>query len=232
MPPIPPTPTYCRPRAYLAFAREVARLDPHGYDALLRAAVAISMHELDDASIGAVEGAVDQLAARVRGRAPSGRTNAVLAHTHRVLFEEEKIIGNAEDYYQPGNSYLPEVLRTKRGLPITLALIYVCVLRRLDVPAVGVNAPGHFLVGMEADGSPLLIDVFAGGRAMSHEEAVERIEQAVGPTHPAERDPLPIATPHQWLARMLANLSHIFHAADRPVDLAAMLELHTLLEEA
>jgi regulator of sirC expression with transglutaminase-like and TPR domain len=78
-------------------------------------------------------------------------------------------VGNATDYYNPRNSYLPLVLKTREGLPITLTLVYKCVLDGLGLTVHGINAPGHFMAGVEsadADGAEparMLVDPFEGG---------------------------------------------------------------------
>jgi regulator of sirC expression with transglutaminase-like and TPR domain len=223
-------PIHCRPAAYALFAAQVPVLDSG--QGLLRAAVAMSMHELHEVDLHAIEASLDHLAQAVRCRIKSHQPQAILAHTHDVLFEEEGFAGNTADYYNPANSYVPAVLRTRRGLPITLTLVYKCVLERLGMRVRGINAPGHFLAGVEGgDGTAmLLIDPFSSGQALSRDEALERAESVVGVAVPRTDEFLAPATHRQWLARMLYNLQHLFAQNGRAGDLAAMLELSALLE--
>ena len=65
--------------------------------------------------------------------------HAVLAHLHEVLFDEEGFAGNVDDYYNVANSYLPVVLETRRGIPISLTLLYKLVAERLGLPVQGVK---------------------------------------------------------------------------------------------
>jgi hypothetical protein len=116
---------YCRPEAYELFVEQLPVL--HTCEGLLRAAVAISMHALDDVDPHHVEQRLRTLALRVRERSPSRRAAAILANMHAVLFEEEEYGGNLDQYYNALNSYLPAVLNSRRGLPVTLALIYKVV---------------------------------------------------------------------------------------------------------
>ena len=102
----------------------------------------------------------DTVRARVRGTQPQ----ALLAHLHDVLFDEEGFQGNTDDYYNVNNSYLPVVLQSKQGLPITLSLLYKAVAERLGLKVWGIGLPGHFICGLNADGSQMLIDPFSGGR--------------------------------------------------------------------
>ena len=74
-----------------------------------------------------------------------------MAHLHDVLFDVVGFVGNVDDYYNPANSYLPNVLRTRRGLPITLVLIYKCVAEQLGLTVRGINSPGHFLASVRND---------------------------------------------------------------------------------
>jgi len=225
-------PVHCRPEAFELFAAQVPVIETG--EGLLRAAVAMAMHELDRATPAAVEARLQGLADRVRSRVRSTQAEAVLAHAHDVLFEEEGFAGNTEHYYLPINSYLPTVLETRRGLPITLTLIYKNVIERLGVRVQGINAPGHFLAGVQvgpgADSPPMLVDPFSGGQVLSREEAFTRIDQTAGAMVPRSDRLLSPATHRQWLARMLFNLQHVFARNARPNDMAAMLELAGLLQ--
>ena len=223
-------PRYCRPRAYASFAGEVARLN-RSPDALLGAAVSLCMHELPEADTAVVDHQIGAWADAIRRRVHQPSVQALLAHGHDLLFDRLGLTGNADDYYNPINSYLPLVMETRRGIPITLALVYVEVMRRLGVPAEGVAAPGHFLVAVHDMGSDstIYIDPFHGGRMLSAEEAFDLIEQLADAPVPHTPDLLPVATPERWLLRMLRNLQLVFARQDRPTDVGAMRELAALL---
>mgnify|MGYP002624592091 CR=1 FL=1 len=223
-------PRACRPAAYALFAANARDLDAPG--ALLRCAVAISMHELADATPELVEASIDALGARVRAKVTSRRSEAYLAWLHAVLFEEEGVRGDTEHYHDPFNSYLPKVLERRRGLPITLTLLYREVAARVGLGVEGINAPGHFLARVEVVGGPLLLDPFFAGRALTPAEALRRIEEVTGRPVPHDRSILVPATPAQWLARMLQNLLNSFIAAGRKRDVAAMFELGQALDRA
>src|SRR4051812_6155534 len=109
---------YCRQAAFDAFAMEVPQID--STDGLFRAAFAIARHELPDAKVGQAEQMMAELANTVDRRVRTHNVEARLAHLHDVMFDVVGFVGNVADYYNPANSYLPEVLRTHRGLPITL----------------------------------------------------------------------------------------------------------------
>ena len=222
-------PIHCRPQAYETLAHQMPVIEtPEG---LLHGSIALAMHEMPDATPDTVEPRVEALARRVRERVRSDQPQALLAHLHAVFFEEEGFQGNAEDYYDPANSYLPAVLESRRGIPITLSLIYKCVADRVGLRAYGINAPLHFLVGIKpAAGEPmLLIDPFFAGRALSHTEAFEHISQIAGQRIEPDDQLLPIATHRQWLLRMVRNLLGIFERHGQTDRMAAMLELASLL---
>jgi regulator of sirC expression with transglutaminase-like and TPR domain len=144
----------------------------------------------------------DMVRERVRGAQPQ----AILAHLHSVLFDEEGFTGNAEDYYNTANNFLPAVLEAKRGLPITLSLIYKNVAGRLGIRAFGINLPGHFLVGVECGESVMLVDPFAKGRVINQQEAHDRLRQIFGDEVEWSEELLRPASNRLWLTRMLQNL--------------------------
>jgi regulator of sirC expression with transglutaminase-like and TPR domain len=230
-------PAYCRPAAYTAFAEQL----PHAETTagLFRAAFAIAQHERPTANVAQAEVAVQQLIETVRRRVHTPSADAKLAHLHDVLFDVIGFRGNADDYYNPANSYLPDVLRTRRGLPITLVLIYKCVGEGIGLTVHGINSPGHFLAAVESDCSNLTgsrskscmyVDPFYGGGVLTEADVFKRIGESTGQAIPPTPEWLARASGRQWLARMLANLQAVFASLGRERDLLAMQELQALLE--
>src|SRR3990170_8515524 len=177
-------PAYCRRQAYAAFRAQVAHVDTTR--GLFRAAFAIAQHEHPTANVRQAEHVVDSLADVVRRRVHSSNTQARLAHLHDVLFEIIGLRGNVDDYYDPANSYLPDVLRTRRGLPITLVLIYKCVAERVGLTVHGINSPGHFLAAVEfpksgpaltASGEWMYVDPFYGGGLLNRGDVCRRVAE-------------------------------------------------------
>src|SRR5436309_107486 len=169
----PTTPLCCAPEAFNLLARQLPVINSP--DALLNGAIAISMHQMDKVDAGAVDAKLQKFADTVRSRVRGSQPQALLAHLHELLFDELGFTGNAEDYYNPINSYLPAVLEMKKGLPITLSLVYKIVADRLGLRTWGVGLPGHFLIGMETDGKMMLVDPFAAGRILTPDEAHDRM---------------------------------------------------------
>jgi regulator of sirC expression with transglutaminase-like and TPR domain len=220
-------PVTCHVGAYELFAAQMPALDTT--DGLLRAAVAVSMHAFDDVDPDDIDQRLSALAARVRSRLRGKSVQATLAHLHQVLFEEEGFSGNMHDYYHPLNSHLPAVLESRRGIPITLALVYKVVAERVGLVVDGINAPGHFLARVQVDRAGMIVDPFFRGTVLTDEEAYRRMEKATRRQVPRSADFLRAATHYEWISRILANLRHIFAAHRRTEDLAAMDELSGLL---
>lgn len=234
-------PIHCRPRAYEFLAAHLPVIETT--EGLLGCATAISMHQIDRVDFPQIEADIEGIARLVRDRVKSKNPEAIVAHLHQVFFEEQGFAGNIEDYYSPANSYLPRILETHRGLPISLCLLYKCVAERAGLRVYGIGSPGHFLAGVDLRESPgdeldsvhslMLVDPFLSGVALSFEEAAERIAQMMGGESVSEEEAealLPIATHRDWIMRLIQNLINIFGSAGRHTDLAAMLEMRSLVE--
>lgn len=224
-------PAYCRPVALEMFAEHLDDIDSSR--GLFRAAFAISLHERPEASLSEAETIVENLCDTVQNRVRSDSADALLAHLHDVLFDVFGLSGNTEDYYAPSNSYLPDVLRTRLGIPISLVLVYRRVAEPLGLIVHGVNCPGHFLAEVELssdeDIKTMYVDPFFGGGVLNECEAAERISRATGRPVSPTPNIFARATPRMWLSRMLNNLQASFAAAGQEREVCAMQELHDLL---
>lgn len=223
----PKLPLCCSPRAFNLLTRLVPTINSP--DALLHGAVAVAMHQMEDVTVAAVDAKLQKYADAVRSRVRGRQPQALLAHLHEFLFEEEGFCGNTDDYYNPLNSYLPAVLQSKRGLPITLSLLYKILAERLGLRAWGVGLPGHFLVGLEMHGGAMLVDPFAGGRALTPDEAHDRLQEMFGAEVQWSSDLLRPASNRHWLTRILQNLLNVFGSTNQFSDVAAVLEMEMLL---
>jgi regulator of sirC expression with transglutaminase-like and TPR domain len=225
------TPAFCRPAAFRAFAQHLPTADtPTG---LFSAAWAIAQHERPEAELKAGLVVIENLAAAIHRRVKSRTPVALLTHLHDLMFDVLGFHGNTEDYYQPANSYLPDVLRTRRGLPISLTLVYRTVAAELGLTVYGINAPGHFLAEIVLDPSvdarPTYVDPFFGGGLLTRDEVLARIAKTTGQEIEPSPELLSRATPRRWLARMLHNLQAVFASSGRERDVYAIQELEALL---
>lgn len=128
----------------------------------------------------------------------------------RYLFDELRFHGNTEQYYDPANSFLNEVVRRRVGLPITLSVLGLEIGRRLGVPLAGVGMPGHFLLNHVGSDPPVWLDPYAGGRMMDREACEQRFRVVNGDRTPFLSSYLDPVGPRAILGRMLANLKAIF----------------------
>ncbi|KRG44965.1 hypothetical protein ARC78_03910 [Stenotrophomonas pictorum JCM 9942] len=136
-----------------------------------------------------------------------------VAAINHHLFNELGYSGNHDEYYDPRNSYLNEVVARRLGNPISLALVQIDVSRRLGLPLQGISFPGHFLVRLPVEEGVLIMDPFNGGRPLSVEELRERARANLGGEVPDDQvlaqilDP----APHRAiLMRMLRNLHGVY----------------------
>jgi len=225
--PSPSLPLCCSSNAFHLLARQLPTINSP--DALLNGAIAIALHQMEDVDPAEVDATIQQYADDVRKRVRGSQPQALLAHLHEHLFDDLGFAGNSEDYYNTANSYLPAVMATKRGLPITLSLIYKLVAERVGLRSWGVGLPGHFLIGVEVAGASMLIDPFAAGRLLTPEEAHGRLQETFGPEVELSEDLLRPASNRHWLTRMLQNLLNVFGAKNNYADVAAVLEMEMLL---
>lgn len=127
------------------------------------------------------------------------------------LFDDLGFRGDADNYYDPRNSYLNQVLERRAGIPITLAVVYMEVGRRLKVPLVGIGMPGHFLV-RHREIENLYIDAFSGGILLSEEECRNILSDRIHGDLNWSREMLRPVSNREIVARMIRNLKAIYMA--------------------
>jgi regulator of sirC expression with transglutaminase-like and TPR domain len=176
---------------------------------LSRAALAVARIEHPDLDERRELARLDTLAGRVR---VTRRTEPGLAleRLRRFLFEEEGFRGNADEYYDPRNSCLNDVLDRKLGIPITLSVLTIEVGRRVGIDIVGVGLPGHFFVSATVGGQPVLLDPFHGGSVLTPSSAADVASRAVGRPVKIEEAHWAPCSRRQIVVRMLRNLKTIY----------------------
>jgi len=157
---------------------------------------------------------LDDIAAAIRKRiAGDAFAEQKVIALNYYLFNEMRFSGNVDDYYDPRNSYLNEVLERRIGIPISLSILYMEVGKRLGLNLKGVSFPGHFLVKLAVKRGQLVLDPFIGGEAQSEADLRQRLAQVLpsGKAEKAQLDQyLEPATPRQIIARVLRNLKNIY----------------------
>ncbi|MEN9538767.1 MAG: hypothetical protein RLZZ126_1002 [Pseudomonadota bacterium] len=185
---------------------------------LLEAAVCVAQDEYPELEVQKVLGEVDQLLARLRRRIPP---DAAPIHKLRVLnqffFSSLGFGGNVNNYYDPDNSFLNVVLRTRKGIPISLAVIWLELAQGVGLSAKGVGFPGHFMVKVSLPKGQVVINPF-DGQSLGREELAERLEPYRRSSGLADDFDVPLglylqsAPPRAIIARMLQNLKEIYKA--------------------
>lgn len=180
---------------------------------LLGSALLIAHDEYPDLDAEACDALVEAHVASLRPEVDSidSAPLKMQAINHR-LFNELGYVGNHDEYYDPRNSYMNEVLTRRLGNPISLALVQIEVARRLGIPLDGVSFPGHFLVRLPVDDGVLVMDPFNRGRPLNADELRQRARPHFGEDVPDEAlmQILNPAPARAILVRMLRNLQALY----------------------
>lgn len=186
---------------------------------LAEAALLIAKDVYPSLDEGAYLQCLDNWAQTILRDYPSMSNLEKIVALNQFLFEREGFVGQQQDYYDPQNSFLNKVIDRKTGIPITLSIIYLELGWRLGLSLEGVAFPGHFLVKFQHDNETLILDPFAGGIAVEHDELFKRLEELykskdeIKPVHHY----LSTASKKEILVRMLRNLKAIYlHQAQLP----------------
>jgi regulator of sirC expression with transglutaminase-like and TPR domain len=200
-------------------SRDDARID------LARACLMIAQDAYPELEVDRYVGEIERMAIRLRGRMPQncGAEERVVA-LNQFLYEDLGYWGNVDEYYDPRNSYLNEVIERKTGIPITMSILYMELGRRIGLPIEGVSFPGHFLVRLKLRGGMLVLDPFSGGAPQSEAELRSRVKRVIpdGVADDLPASELPLdqflepASNRQILSRVLRNLKGIYRKTDKP----------------
>ena len=192
-----------------------------------------------DLDVQTVLGDVDQLLARLRRRlAPDAPPMQRLRQLNQFFFMDLGFGGNVNHYHDPDNSHLNVVLRTRRGIPVTLAILWLELAQAIGLQARGVGFPGHFMVKVNLPQGQVVIDPFTG-QSLSREELSERLEPFKRRHGLVDDYDVPVGLylqstpPRDILARVLRNLKDIHRSQADWGRLCAVLDrLVVLLPES
>jgi regulator of sirC expression with transglutaminase-like and TPR domain len=194
---------------YQEFRQAVDR--PEDKIDLGRAALTVALTDYPDLDIAAYLGRIDRLAVEVVGRCDSdGDVYHSIAALNHVLFSQHGFRGNRDDYYNPKNSFLNDVIDRKTGIPITLSVLYIEVARRIGIALEGVGFPGHFLVKYGHEREQIFIDPFDQGEIKSPEELSHMLDNLSGRKMALRPQFLESTSTKQILKRILGNLKAIY----------------------
>jgi regulator of sirC expression with transglutaminase-like and TPR domain len=213
------------------FSELVAR--PDTAVPVAEAALLIACEEYPDLDVPAYLGRLDAMGRAlrelVRLEAPAADRVEAL---NEYLFGRLCFKGNSDDYYDPRNSFLNDVLDRRIGIPITLSTVYIEVARWAGLRASGVGLPGHFIVKVADRRGDLLVDPYHGGVRLTRADCQERLDRIFGGRLKVEAGMLAACPRKQMLARMLRNLKAIYLKAEDHPRALAIAELLVYVEPA
>ena len=180
-------------------------------------ALIVAQHEYPSLDVPGYLRQLDQIAERLRLRLPAdaGKPHVISMLNH-YLFHELGYAGNRDNFYDPRNSFLNDVIDRRIGIPITLSILYMEIGRRVGVNLQGVSFPGHFLAKYVTDQGVIVLDPFNQGISLSEADLRERLRQSGGGVDSLDMPLsalLRAATPHEILLRLARNLKAIYSNA-------------------
>jgi len=171
----------------------------------------------------------DEIAQIISSRLSNSSKNPLLIikNINEYFFQELAFQGNKENYYDPRNSFLNEVLVRRLGIPISLSVIYMEVAKRLGLKIDGVGLPGHFLVKCKADDQEIILDPFHQGKELSQTDCQALLTNIYGSGIELKPSFFRSVSKKEILIRMLNNLKNIYISGNDPAR--ALITLETLL---
>jgi regulator of sirC expression with transglutaminase-like and TPR domain len=194
---------------------------------LARIALEIGRDAYPEIDVEAYIERIDQLADRARTRfRPGSIAREILGQINWVLFIEEEFRGNQEDYYDPRNSYLNEVLDRGLGIPITLSLVYAKMAERLGLNVAGVDLPLHFMLRVDDGDQTSFVDPFYGGAVYDREGCEQKLSEIAKRAVTLSDEAIEPCSSRMLISRMLRNLKVIYTKSG---DLASLLPIQRRL---
>ncbi len=180
---------------------------------LFEAAIALAQDIEPQLDLGAVQAEMDQLSARLRKRI-SADTSPIqkVQLLNQYFYRELGFASNLNNYYDPDNSYLHRVLKTRRGIPISLAMLHIEMAQQIGLAIDGISFPGHFLMKLSVPSGDIIIDP-VNGASLSREELEDRLEPFVEEIRRVGKPLagyLEAAPARDILVRMLRNLKSLY----------------------
>ncbi len=200
---------------------------------LARGALLIALEEYPQLDFEECFARLDDLAERVRRRCSLGEPPVfTLGHLHAEMFDVDGFRGDNENYYDPRNAYLNEVLTRKQGIPILLAIVFLHVARAIGLTASGVGLPGHYIVKVQFPLNEVYVDPFHGGAMLTLTEVAELVSGMAGGRDRLSSEHLRAWAARRTLIRVLANLQNMWTRAGDPRKAASAAERMVLLDTA
>lgn len=178
---------------------------------LVEAALCIAQEADPDRDLSFCTTLLDEIAASIAPHLPHERyPMRWLKVINEHLFGKWGFQGNTDNYYDPRNSYLPEVLERRTGIPITLSLVYWAIAQRLNFPMEGIGMPGHFLLRPQGPDLEIYVDPFHQGEILFPQDCQARLRSIYGDSIELQPHDLAPVSHRHFLGRMLLNLKVIY----------------------
>ena len=180
---------------------------------LAEAALLIAKNAYRDLDVPGYLARIGELASKLSAQLPEdGTESSRIVALNRFLFEDQGFAPSVENYYDPRNSFLNEVLERRVGIPLSLSILYIEVGRRIGLPLQGISFPGHFLVKCTLKEGVVIIDPYCGGITLSLQDLQQRLRETRGGevSRAIVAAMLVAANKREILARMLRNLKGIY----------------------
>lgn len=190
-----------------------------------RCALLIAAEEYPACNIDDYIARLDQLGDDFRQRSRCDEeTSSILLRLRDFLFVELGFHGNEQDYFDPRNSFLNEVLDRRTGIPITLSAVFLEVARRIGLPLFGVGMPGHFIVKCHTVDRVIMLDPYQEGRELTEQDCRRMVSNMSGGNLEFDSSFLHAVNKRQILRRILQNLKGIYTRANDNARLLGVIE--------
>lgn len=197
---------------------------------LAKAALYIAQEEYPQLPVHKYLNLLDKMAGVVLEELPAERYPLrIIKAINHYLYKSLGFQGNSQDYYDPCNSFLNNVLERRKGIPITLSLVYLEIAHRIDFPMVGIGMPGHFLIRPNFEDAGIFVDAFNQGEILFEQDCQEKLNQLYKQEVPLEERFFAPVTNRQFLQRMLTNLKHIYLSHNQLIRALTVVERILLL---
>lgn len=192
----------------------------------VRAALLVAQTEYPDLDVISYERQIAALGERLEARIhPSADTRSQLAEAHALLFAEYGFRGNEEEYSDPRNLYLNEVIDRRLGIPVSMAILYSAVLARAAIRASVIGLPGHVVTRIDGSDGSILTDPYRGGVELTTEQCRKLVQDVYGRRTPFREHFLDAITPRQVIQRLIHNLKAGYLQHGDEERAARMMEL-------
>jgi regulator of sirC expression with transglutaminase-like and TPR domain len=199
---------------------------------LARGALLIALEDYPRIDVNGYLDELDGLAMRVLRRCTDGEPPIFrLGHLHAEMFDVDGYSGDTQNYYDPRNAYLNEVIDRKVGIPISLAIVFLHVATKIGLSASGVGLPGHYLVKVQFELNEVYVDPFDGGSTLTIPEIGALLRQLSRGSQRLLGEHLRAWTGRETLQRVLANLMNMWNRAGDSRRVATAKERMELLSQ-